>query len=243
MKSDKEWKSWGQHDPLWAVASWPGKERGGPSPWTSEEFLAVGAADFRDVRRHWEHYGLDRGTCVEIGCGAGRMTAQLASEFPSVVALDISADQIQLAKELLGPRGSNVTFHQVTSPVIPLADQTCTAMFSTHVFQHFPNFEGVNRYLAEAFRVLMQNGTVCFHLPTPGAHRGSPVSRVRLALHNAAAAIRRAVGSLHVMEYHRYAPPLVFNTLERIGFRDVELRIFNMTSNGDAHSFYFGRRR
>jgi len=242
VKSNREWQAWGKADPLWAVASWAGKQRGGPSPWTPQEFLAVGASDFRDVLHHWEHFGLERGTCVEIGSGAGRMTAQLAHTFSDVVALDVSDDQIALAKKLLGTGAANVTFHQVSDPAIPLADGTCSAVFSSHVFQHFPEFGGVQRYLTEAFRVLRSGGTVCFHLPTPGAHRGSAVPQWRLAFHNVATRVRRLLGILTVMEYHRYPAERVFETLQRIGFRDVELRIFDMASNGDAHSFFFGRR-
>ena len=242
MKSNKEWQSWGKTDPLWSVASWSGKQRGGPSPWTAEEFLALGAADFKDVRRHWEHFGLERGTCVEIGCGAGRMTAQLAATFANVVALDVSDDQIKLAKELLGARADNVTFVQVSDATIPLSDGSSAAMFSSHVFQHFPGFVEVARYLQETFRVLRSGGTVCFHIPVVGAHLSSPASPIRLALHNAATRARRLVGMLKVMEYHRYSAHDVFSTLQNVGFSDAELRIFPMTSNGDAHSFFFARR-
>lgn len=242
MKSNKEWRSWGRTDPLWSVVSWPGKQRGGPSPWTAEEFLALGAAEFRVVLRQWEHFGLERGTCIEIGCGAGRMTAQLAKTFPAVVALDVSRDQLDLAKQLLGSAGGNVTFLQVDEPEIPLENGSCSAMFSSHVFQHLPDFTSVAQYLSEAFRVLNPNGTVCFHLPTNGAHRGSPSSRLRLAVQNAAARARRFVGLLNIMEYHRYSSEYVFKRLGTIGFRDLELRIFDMSSNGDAHSFFFARR-
>ena len=114
-------------------------------------------------------------------------------------------------------------------------------MFSSHVFQHLPNFGGVAQYLRETFRVLGSGGTACFHLPVVGAHRGSPMSPLRLALHNAAVSARRFFGILNIMEYHRYSPQLVFRELKTIGFRDLELRIFDMASNGDAHSFFFAR--
>jgi hypothetical protein len=44
------------------------------------------------------------------------------------------------------------------------------------------------------------------------------------------------------MEYHRSSAELIFKTLQQIGYRDAELRIFDMASNGDAHSFFFARR-
>lgn len=242
MKSNREWQFWGATDPLWSVAAWPGRQIGGASPWRPEEFLALGASDFTDILRHWQHFGIQVGTCLEIGCGAGRMTAQLVEAFQWVEALDVSADQIHLARQLLGARSSRVTFHQVDSPVVPLPDASCAAMFSCHVFQHFPDFAGITRYLKETFRVLEPRGTICFHIPVPGAHRGASLSSPRLALHNMGVGIRRLLGGRRFMEYHHYPPPLVFRELESIGFCDAELRVFDMTSNGDAHSFFLARR-
>jgi len=31
-KSNLEWKEWGRNDPLFGVASWPGKQKGGSAP-------------------------------------------------------------------------------------------------------------------------------------------------------------------------------------------------------------------
>jgi SAM-dependent methyltransferase len=241
VRSDREWQSWGRIDPLWSVASWPGREIGGVSPWTQEEFLALGASDFEDILRHWRHFGLVPGTCVEIGCGAGRMTAQLVKVFNTVVALDVSTDQVELARRLLGTKASAVRFYQVHSNTIPLPDSSCTGMFSSHVFQHFSAFAGVVRYLRETFRVLIPSGTVCFHVPVPGAHRRR-ISELRLAFHNTSVKIRRWLGMRRIMEYHRYPASTIFETLRTIGYRDTELRVFDMTSNGDAHSFFFARR-
>ncbi|HEY2010067.1 MAG TPA: hypothetical protein VGH23_13825 [Rhizomicrobium sp.] len=52
-ESNKEWIAWGEKDPLWGVASAPGKERGQPDAWTDEEFYALGAEDFADYLDFW----------------------------------------------------------------------------------------------------------------------------------------------------------------------------------------------
>ena len=70
-------KSGGNAIPLFAVATWPGKERGGAAAWTDEEFYELGRSDWADFLKQWSHYGLNAGSCVEIGCGAGRITNQL----------------------------------------------------------------------------------------------------------------------------------------------------------------------
>ena len=41
----------GQHDPLFAVATRPGKQAGGQAPWVPEEFFESGRRNFADVYR------------------------------------------------------------------------------------------------------------------------------------------------------------------------------------------------
>jgi ubiquinone/menaquinone biosynthesis C-methylase UbiE len=243
VRTDAEWRYWGKRDPLWSVASAPGKEIGGTEPWTTEGFLALGEADFADVRRHWEHYGMHFGRCVEIGCGAGRMTYQLARAFDTVLALDVSPDQIDRARAALGPLSATVDFHVVTEPVIPTGDQSCDAMFSCHVLQHLPGRRAVSAYLRDTARVLRKDGTVCFHLPVPGAHVTSRQSPLWYMASNTLTRLRRAIGIMPVAEYHRYRPRDVLALLAEVGFGDLQLRIFAMSSNGDYHSYFFGRKR
>lgn len=244
IKSNQEWRYWGAADPLYAVAAWEGKNKSGNKPWTIPEFLELGRRDFADVQRHWDHYGrTGAGTCVEIGCGAGRMTAALVQAFDKVFAVDVSPDQIAMAAKLLGESASRVEFRVVDVPEIPLPDRTCVAMFSTHVFQHFSDFSAVVEYLRQTFRVLRPGGTICFHLPVPGAHGGEMPGRLatlrnRLRLMLLRTVLKRGA----IMEYRRYPITTIFSTLRAIGYRDLELRIFPMSSNGDPHSFFFARK-
>lgn len=241
MRSDIEWKYWGRTDPLWAVATWRGKQADGPSRWDPGEFLQLGQSDFADVFRHWTHYGLVSGRCVEIGCGAGRMTSQLAGVFASVLALDVSPDQIEQARKLLGTAADKVEFRVVSEPKIPAPDASQDAMFSCHVFQHFSDARGIRAYLEDTRRVLRSGGTVCFHLPVPGAHRSSQ-SFAWLWLRNLAKKGLRLLGARRLMEYHRYPVLTVLRMLQDLGYQEAELRLFAMHSNGDFHSFFFARK-
>lgn len=242
MKSDKEWKYWGAVDPLFAVASWEGKQTGAADAWTPDAFLRLGASDVADVEKHWRHYGLSEGCCVEIGCGAGRMTSALLSIFQKVEALDVSPDQIRKARQLLGDKASRIRFHVVDRPAIPLPDQSCDAMFSTHVFQHFSDYEAIVPYLKETFRVLRPGSSISFHLPVPGAHLTVPISLPRRVASRLKISLQRLAGVRRVMEYHRYSADRVLRTLADMGFAGGELRIFPMRSNADYHSFFFARR-
>ena len=239
MRSNAEWRYWGKADPLWAVAAWAGKDRAGPEPWQPDEFLRLGQSDFRDILHHWRHFGLTPGTCVEIGCGAGRMTGPLSLAFGRVVALDVSLGQLERARALLAGWSTGMVFSLVDRPVIPLRDGSCTGVFSCHVFQHFSAYTGVVNYLRESYRVLRGGSSICLHVPVPGAHQSSQRSAAWLAARNAKVGLARMLGKRNVMEYHRYAARTIFDTLAAEGFRDAELRIFSMASNGDAHSFFF----
>ena len=195
MKSNYEWEYWGRTDPLWSVANWKNKQADGSAPWTPEEFIRLGELDFADVAQHWSHYGLLRGRCVEIGCGAGRITRQLVNTFEAVLAVDVSDHQIARAQQLLGPAAARVEFHVVREPVLPTQDASCDAMFSSHVFQHFPSSRGVRLYLRESFRVLRPGATICVHIPVPGAHLTASHSMVWLWLRNAYKKAKRSEAS------------------------------------------------
>jgi len=59
--------------------------------WTPEDFYAVGGSDWGDFERHWRHAWPELGeTCLEIGCGAGRIPRGLAQSLDRVIAIDVS---------------------------------------------------------------------------------------------------------------------------------------------------------
>lgn len=81
LLSNQEWIAWGRLDPLYAVASLDERAQSGSLPWTEEQFYKLGASDWELFRSEWEQYGVRYGTCVEIGCGAGRLTTHIARFF------------------------------------------------------------------------------------------------------------------------------------------------------------------
>ncbi len=95
LQSNKEWKKWGETDPLYGVAMWKGKEKDGADAWTDAEFYQLGESDWGDFRRRWERYGVSSKSCLEIGCGAGRITKQLSTYFDEVHAADVSDKMIE----------------------------------------------------------------------------------------------------------------------------------------------------
>lgn len=232
----QEWRAIARGpDVLFHVCSRPDKR----GAWTEEEFYAAGRSDWEDFRSQWRHYWPDLGgTCVEIGCGAGRLTAPLAGDFQRVIGLDVSQDMIDRAA---AHTPSNVVFHQVDGPVIPMGDGEVDAVFSIHVFQHLESRVVLAAYLSEARRVLRPGGTVMLHIDIASA---PPAGRSRLRLAAELWRSRRALrrGQEHTavrMKQYRFED--VFWLLTHAGFTDVELHMFATRSDGFHHSCWLAR--
>jgi ubiquinone/menaquinone biosynthesis C-methylase UbiE len=131
--------------------------------------VSAGIQEWWVLKKHLKQCGLTAmGTCVELGCGAGRLTAALAKDFGTVHALDISPRRIAQARTTVGC--DNVTFHRLREPVLPLANAVADLCISTHVLQHISDDRVVNMYLRELRRVLRPAAYFLVHVPVIGAH-------------------------------------------------------------------------
>jgi SAM-dependent methyltransferase len=245
LRSNTEWKQWGKEDPLWGVASWENKQKTGDSPWTEEEFYALGELDFQDFFRHWQQYGVSLKSCLEIGCGAGRLTRQLSRTFKQVYAVDISEDMIGYARKAVGV---NVDFSVIDGLHLPYAENSVEAVFSALVLQHLDDVETGFSYFREFFRVLKPEGTLMIQLPV---YRFPDNAKTIRALMQAMHIFVRGLGSIRanmkrragvkMMRVTPYPIQSLIEVLSDIGFVDVELRLFPVRSNGDLYSFVFAR--
>jgi trans-aconitate methyltransferase len=233
-----EWREIARGDDvLYSITSWPDKR----GRWTDADFYASGESDWEDFRSHWQHFAPDLGgACVEIGCGAGRLTKPLSAFFARVVALDVSDDMIARAAAVAGP---NAEFARVDGPAIPLAGGEADAVFSCHVLQHLETHADLHNYLAEAHRALRPGGTMMVHI-TLNSRRRSLAGRVirELRLRWSRRRLRR--GKVHTAVRMRvYQPEQIFHLLgTELGFDHVELRAFPARSNGYLHHFFLARR-
>jgi SAM-dependent methyltransferase len=222
-------------DVLYHVLGWPGME----NSWTEEAFYATGRSDWADFRRQWRHYepGLG-GTCVEIGSGAGRLTAALAEDFERVVALDVSEEMLARTAAAAGPAVEPL---QVDGQAIPLVDGEADAVFSCHVLQHLDGARELATYMAEARRVLRPGGTLMAHIwltssPPAGPRRWRQELRLRLARRG----LRRGRRPTAV-RMRTYRAEYVQAMLGEAGFVEIELRMFAVRSNGFHHHFWLAR--
>lgn len=247
--SNVEWRAWGDYDPLWGVAAWHGKSKDGPRPWTDSEFFKLGESDWKDFSVHWERYGLDRSSVVEIGCGAGRITLQLAKYFKSVQAIDVSEGMIAYARRHVD--AASVSFHLSDGATIPLPANSVTSAFSCHVFQHFDSVIYAARYFNEIARVLQPGGTMMVHLPVyawpSSIGRVIPLAfRLKNMFKRIETGLKRSLngrfGLKPIMEMTSYELIDLYATLDACGYRDVEICHFRTRSNDGLHTFIFSRK-
>jgi len=241
LVSNAEWERWGDVDPLWAVASWRGKERLGPDPWTDAAFYKLGEYDWHDFVVRWQRYGLDKMSCVEIGCGAGRITMHLAQCFGTVHALDVSEGMLEYARS----RVIGAKFALTDGVHFPLPNDSVTAAFSCHVFQHFDSVEASVEVFGEIVRVLRPGATIMIHLPL----YNWPLSR---GLFERLFMLRQWLSRKNAALYRFRGKPLMRGTWFEIdwlvqmlggqGFSDVEFVTFPVSSNRSLHPFVFARK-
>lgn len=249
-KSNLEWKEWGKNDPLFGVAAWPGKQKGGSAPWTDAEFYELGKSDWAVFEKEWRSYGLDEESCLEIGCGAGRMSMQLARTFQNVLAVDISEEMIAYARQHV--TAPNALFEVVNGTSLPRGDKSTTAVFSTHVFQHFDSLEYADLYFAEIARILKPGGTLMIHLPVYEWHPRTPwlsrfAFRVSEWFYDLKISLNRFLIRMgvqrQVMKIVVFPIERLGRTLSRLGFDDIQVRVLITESNHALHPFVMARKR
>lgn len=248
MKSNVEWKKWGDIDPLYGVAAWKEKSKDGAAPWHDEEFYALGESDCRDFMRLWNQYGVKKGTCLEIGCGAGRITKHLVGFFKNIKALDISEGMISYAKGKL--HNSQIEYILSEGINLPFQTNSIDAVLSTHVFQHFDNpLEAIDQF-QEIYRVLNEQGSVMIHIPVyrwPSHRRFYNIlySLIKILSDFRAQYKRYKITKgkwKPLMRYTYYEIEWLYSTFDRIGFQDIEIRIICVTSTKELHPFILARK-
>lgn len=136
-----------------------------------------------EERRYATHYNLvdlfaklagSRGKLLEVGCGIGVDSIQLAKCGFDVTAVDLTESALQVAKEFAVRRGVDVNFQLGNAEGLDFADASFDAVYSFGVLHHTPDIE---KAVAEVRRVLKPGGTAYIML----YHRDSLVNLVHRA--------------------------------------------------------------
>lgn len=104
------------------------------------------------------------GTCVEVGCGPGRMTGALAERFDRVVAVDVSPAMLDRARAAVP--AANVELRPVSGGLLETVERGAADVAVCYlVLQHLPSRQVVRSYICELGRILRPGGEAFLQLP------------------------------------------------------------------------------
>ncbi|MEZ7196923.1 class I SAM-dependent methyltransferase [Pseudodesulfovibrio karagichevae] len=163
----RNWNTFGQEDPLWAVASSPDKI---DNAWDIQEFFETGSSYIAGIAQWMETNGLPEGraSALDFGCGVGRLTQALCGHFKTCVGVDIAPSMLAKAKEF-NKFGMRCVYRLNEADDLSLfRDRSFDMVHTAHVLQHIRPHVGI-RYIAEFIRVLKPGGLAAFHCPSAQA--------------------------------------------------------------------------
>lgn len=164
----QQWFLLGENEPHWSVL-------------TNDEFRSEKLTDdrlkkFRESGRgSAEIIGLfekranvntPKGTCLELGCGVGRVTRFLAERFDSVVGVDISPGNIKLCQEYMRETGTTNVDTILLSSIDEFADlPNFDFLFTVIVLQH--NSPPIQKSILDTLLgKIRPGGGALFQIPT-----------------------------------------------------------------------------
>lgn len=165
---DASWHQLGKEDPYYSVLTHP-QYLGLPSEAIIEKFFASGRDESRRFQLALERCGKSlagRPTCLEFGCGLGRVTQALAPLFETTTAVDISRAHIALAERHARDMGVRGIEWRHLESIAALDDlPQVDVVYSIIVLQHNPP-PVIDRIVASFARVLKPGGIAYFQVPT-----------------------------------------------------------------------------
>lgn len=163
-----QWNFLGEQEPHWSVLTEDKylKQQFGKS---RDEFYASGALEIRMLDAALARAGIDPRalrSCLEFGCGVGRVTAHLAGRFDHVTGVDVSSGHLRSARDFLASRGiSNIDLRKLHSVQDVTALGHFDFVFSRMVFQHNPP-PVTARLLRDLLSLLNPAGIALVQIPT-----------------------------------------------------------------------------
>jgi ubiquinone/menaquinone biosynthesis C-methylase UbiE len=139
--------------------------------------------EIEDRRYRWHYHLRDlfahlrggHGRLLEVGCGIGVDSVQLARCGFDVTAVDLTEAAIEVARQSARMRGVSIDFRVGNAESLDFPDASFDAVYSFGVLHHTPD---IDRAVAEVQRVLKPGGTAYVML----YHRWSLVNLVHRAL-------------------------------------------------------------
>jgi SAM-dependent methyltransferase len=234
---NQSWHYLGETDPYWSVLTSP-EYRGRPSEQDIARFFTSGVGDVNRLQATLARLGLaldGSGTCLEYGCGLGRVTRHLASLFGRTIGVDISSAHLELAREL----AERAVIHGIEWLHLESIEGLSTLpkvdfIYSMIVLQHNPP-PVIEKVLQAFASSLKPDGIAYFQVPTYRVDY-----EFRLADY-----LRENVGRRE-MEMHAFPQARIFEIFEMAGAVPLSVVEDGATGNrrGErSNTFVFQKRR
>ena len=212
-KIRSQWQHLGETEPHWSVLtsdSYFQKHL----HMHRDAFYASGRSELMQFEQTLLRAGAQpsRNVCLELGCGVGRVTAQLAGSYNEVVGVDISTAHLEVARQYMRDSNiENVRFEHLDEPASIEKLPTFDLLYSRMVLQHNP--PPLTAWLLDRLLARMNPGGIAyFQIPTYRIGYRFNVGEY-LATPNATQ-----------MEMHFLPQPELFRILTRRAFQLLEIR-------------------
>ncbi len=107
-----------------------------------------------------KYFPLKGRTVLDVGCGTGRPTFQMAAYADSVIGIDPEKSMREVAMKFAGERAiTNVKFVDGRAEALPLPDKSVDVVAAI-TLQTLYNEENIRRFVAEAERVIKPGGNI-----------------------------------------------------------------------------------
>jgi len=159
----KNWDSFGETDPLWAILTDPAKKGG---KWDLEDFLQTGTHEIAATLERLKSLGISTASrrALDFGCGIGRLTQALSARFDEAWGVDIAPSMIALAKRINAHPDRCRYLLNETNDLACFPSQHFDFVYSRLVLQHMlPVY--AKDYILEFLRVLAPGGVLIFQMP------------------------------------------------------------------------------
>lgn len=228
--SDYAWRRYGQEEPYYSILNCEDHRSDVLTDDKRRSLIATGEARIRECLQFAEERlgPVHRGSALDYGCGVGRLTLALASNFNRVTALDISPAMLKEVER-------NSREMQVSNVDTGLADESLSAAgdeydfaISYLVLQHIPEGRGIE-IMRSILRRLRPDGVAALHfvIARNCSITQRVIHRIRIylpPLHYAINFLRGMRWNEPLMQANCYDLNRVMSMIHREGFADAILK-------------------
>ncbi|HEY1963133.1 MAG TPA: methyltransferase domain-containing protein [Rhizomicrobium sp.] len=222
----QEWSKLGETEPYWSVITQDDFKRANFEK-NKAAFFESGDRDAKllDVFAQRAKVAMPRGTCLELGCGVGRITRYLADRFERVIAVDVSPGNLALCQQYLESTGKrNVETRQLKTLTDLESLPTFDVLFSLIVLQHNP--PPIIKYaLSQLLPRTNRGGLALFQVPTN-------TSRYSFAID------KYLKSPIPPLEMHAIPMRVVYALMLQFGFRPLETLLDDATGQYGSYTFF-----